>query len=196
MDSHGYWGGMKSNQSKGLSLPQKDTRWDNTWSEHTCMTYGIKRCHSETQQRPPGTCCPHQNDHGLMWDYKWCTPWTWTLYLHCMSILEWSKITWQMMAKSFKTPSNELIDIAVNQFAIQWASKQKTIMDWCEIINDAHHEHELCIHIVWAYWNEARLLDKWWQSPSRPHQMNWLTLQLINLLSNESANKSPTTPNW
>ena len=28
------------------------------------------------------------------------------------------------------------------------------------MLNDAHREHELCRHIVWAYRNEARLLDK------------------------------------
>ena len=36
----------------------------------------------------------------------------------------------------------------------------KTIMDRCEMINDAHREHELCRRIVRAYRNEARLLDK------------------------------------
>ena len=36
----------------------------------------------------------------------------------------------------------------------------KTIMDRCEMINDAHRKHELCRRIVRGYQNEARLLDK------------------------------------
>ena len=36
----------------------------------------------------------------------------------------------------------------------------KTIMDRCEMLNDAHWEHELCCRIIHAYQNDVWLLDK------------------------------------
>ena len=36
----------------------------------------------------------------------------------------------------------------------------KTIMDQCEMLNDAHHEHEVCHLIVHTYRNDTHLLDK------------------------------------
>ena len=36
----------------------------------------------------------------------------------------------------------------------------KMLMDCCEMINDEHHEHELCCHIICAYCHEEKLLGK------------------------------------
>ena len=36
----------------------------------------------------------------------------------------------------------------------------KTLMDCCEMVNDEHQGHELHWHIVRAYHNEGKLLDK------------------------------------
>ena len=36
----------------------------------------------------------------------------------------------------------------------------KTLMDCCEMINDEHHKHKLCHHIVRAYHHEGKLLGK------------------------------------
>ena len=54
------------------------------------------------------------------------------------------------------------------------------------MINDAHYEHELCQCIVWAYQNEARLLDKLMvKSFKTPHSkligiaVNYFTIQQI-----------------
>ena len=41
----------------------------------------------------------------------------------------------------------------------------KTLMDHCEMINDEHHEHELCCHIVHAYCHEGKLLGKLMAKP-------------------------------
>ena len=56
----------------------------------------------------------------------------------------------------------ELEDIIAkpNEDLQELVARIKTIMDRCEMINDAHCEHKLCRRIVRGYWNEARLLDK------------------------------------
>ena len=36
----------------------------------------------------------------------------------------------------------------------------KTLMDCCKMINDEHHEHELCCHIIHAYCHDGKLLGK------------------------------------
>ena len=56
----------------------------------------------------------------------------------------------------------ELEDVIAkpNEDPQELVARIKTLMDRCEMINDAHREHELCRRIVRAYRNEARLLDK------------------------------------
>ena len=41
----------------------------------------------------------------------------------------------------------------------------KTLMDCCEMINDEHHEHELCRHIIHAYRHKGKLLGKLMAKP-------------------------------
>ena len=41
----------------------------------------------------------------------------------------------------------------------------KTLMDYCEMINDEHHEHELCCRIIHAYCHEGKLLGKLMAKP-------------------------------
>ena len=41
----------------------------------------------------------------------------------------------------------------------------KTLMDHCEMINDEHHEHKLCHHIICAYCHEGKLLGKLMAKP-------------------------------
>ena len=41
----------------------------------------------------------------------------------------------------------------------------KTLMDCCKMINDEHHEHELCCRIVHAYCHEGKLLGKLMAKP-------------------------------
>ena len=56
----------------------------------------------------------------------------------------------------------ELEDITAkpNEDPQELVAHIKTIMDRCEMLNDAHQEHELCRRIVRAYQNDVRLLDK------------------------------------
>ena len=56
----------------------------------------------------------------------------------------------------------ELEDITAkpNEDPQELVARIKTIMDRCEMLNDAHREHELCHRIVRAYRNDVRLLDK------------------------------------
>ena len=56
----------------------------------------------------------------------------------------------------------ELEDITAkpNKDPQELVARIKTIMDWCEMLNHAHWEHELCCRIVRAYWNDVWLLDK------------------------------------
>ena len=56
----------------------------------------------------------------------------------------------------------ELEDITAkpNEDPQELVAHIKTIMDQCEMLNDAHREHELCRRIVCAYRNDVRLLDK------------------------------------
>ena len=61
----------------------------------------------------------------------------------------------------------ELEDVVAkpNEDPQELVARIKTIMDRCEMINDAHREHELCRRIVRAYRNDARLLDKLMAKP-------------------------------
>ena len=54
----------------------------------------------------------------------------------------------------------EEITVKPNEDPQELMAHIKTIMDCCEMLNDAHGEHELCHRIVRAYWNDVRLLDK------------------------------------
>ena len=56
----------------------------------------------------------------------------------------------------------ELEDITVkpNEDPQELVARIKTTIDQCEILNDAHQEHELYCRIVCAYRNDVRLLDK------------------------------------
>ena len=56
----------------------------------------------------------------------------------------------------------ELEDITVkpNEDPQELMAHIKTIMDQCEMLNDAHQEHELCRRIVRAYRKDVQLLDK------------------------------------
>ena len=56
----------------------------------------------------------------------------------------------------------ELEDITAkpNEDPQELVAHIKTIMDQCEMLNDAHREHELFHRIICAYQNDVRLLDK------------------------------------
>ena len=41
----------------------------------------------------------------------------------------------------------------------------KTLMDHCKMVNDEHHKHKLCCHVVCAYCQEGKLLGKLMAKP-------------------------------
>ena len=68
----------------------------------------------------------------------------------------------------------------------------KTLMDYCEMITDEHHEHELHCHIICAYHHEEKLLGK---LIAKPFKTPSSELADIAVPSDMPENESPTAPN-
>ena len=71
----------------------------------------------------------------------------------------------------------------------------KTLIDWCEMINDQHHEHELCCHIVHAYCHEGKLLGKPMAKPFKTPSSELADITVNHFAIQYAWNKSPTAPN-